>query len=200
MLEAHKDLIEALCQVSFVGAGLTYSTVFRYVCSQLLPVQLTKFPSASRGNIGLMCYAFALFNCGFIFPLVALALLKWAARCPRQTLFAAPQKWTFLLNFFIYISMGAVVSAICLLNVTIIYLHFERGGDGALQNSQPQFNVPPAPAGSLALICAVVAIFATLSALVLHYTVNGWHLLVTTIVGRRRETQPEPHLDNYVFC
>ena len=27
----HKDLLEALYQVSFVGAGLTYSTIFRYL-------------------------------------------------------------------------------------------------------------------------------------------------------------------------
>lgn len=147
-----------------------------------------------------MCYAFALFNCGFIFPLVALALLKWASNCPRTTLFAAPQAWSLLLNFFIYISVGAVVSAICILNVTIIFLRFEEGDGGAPQDSQPQFNVSPAPAGNFALICAVVAIFAALFALALHYTANGWQSFVTAIVGRRRDNQSSHHLDNYVLC
>lgn len=146
-----------------------------------------------------MCYAFALFNCGFIVPLVALALLKWASNCPRSTLFAAPQVWSFLLNFFIYISVGAVVSAICLLNVTIIFLRFGEGDGGAPQDSQPQLNVSPAPAGNFALICAVVAIFATLFALALHYTANGWQSFVTAIVGRRRDNQSNHHLDYVLF-
>lgn len=66
--------------------------------------------SATRGNVGLMCYAFALFNCGFVIPLVTLGLLKWASHSPVETLFASPHIWSMLLNVFVYLSVTAVVA------------------------------------------------------------------------------------------
>lgn len=147
-----------------------------------------------------MCYAFALFNCAFIIPLVALALLKWASISPRRSLFASSRAWSFLLNLFIYISLGAVVSAVCLLNFTIIYLHFEEGDGGALQDSQPVFSVQPSPAGNFALVCAIVAGFTTIFVHWSYYSANGWDSFMTAIVGRRRDNQPSRHLNDYVYC
>ena len=143
-----------------------------------------------------MCYAFALFNCGFIIPLVTLALLKWASHTPRETLFASPQVWTTLLNLFVYLSVAAVVGAICLLNVTIIVLHFPRDDQGNLQDSPAQFNVAPRPSGTFALMCAVVTIGMTVFALGLHYTANGWDTLFKAVIGHRIE-EPGHRLKEY---
>lgn len=134
-----------------------------------------------------MCYAFALFNCGFIIPLVTVALLKWASHSPREVLFASPQVWSALLNVFIYLSVAAVIAAICLLNVTIIGLHFPHDSEGVLQDSPAQFNVSPRPSGTFALMCAVVTIAMTVFALALHYTANGWDTFFKAVIGRRTE-------------
>lgn len=175
----HQDLMTALCSISLVGAGLTYTTVF----------------SASRGNLGLMCYAWALFNCGFIIPMASLSLLSWASRRSRATLFASPKIWSLLLNFFIYISVIAVAAALVLLNVSIIDLHVNWSGGGVLQ-----FDVNPIPAGAFALVCAVVTGIMTVLAFVLHYLVNGWSNLIAALQGRPTDREVEvPKYDDYLL-
>ncbi|EED82183.1 predicted protein [Postia placenta Mad-698-R] len=181
-LENHKDLIEALYQVSFVGAGLTYSTIF----------------SATRGNIGLMCYAFALFNCGFTIPMVSIALLKWAASRPREALFASPKIWSALLNVFLYVSGTAIAVAICLLNVTIVFLQFREDSDGVRTDSPAQFNVAPRPAGIFALVCITIPSIMTLLALALHYCANGWDTLFSALIGNYKQESGQG-FDNYIL-
>lgn len=181
-LENHKDLIEALYQVSFVGAGLTYSTIF----------------SATRGNIGLMCYAFALFNCGFTIPMVSIALLKWAASRPREALFASPKIWSSLLNVFLYVSGTAIAVAICLLNMTIVFLQFREGSDGVRTDSPAQFDVVPRPAGIFALVCITIPSIMTLLALALHYCANGWDTLFSALIGNYKQESGQG-FDNYIL-
>lgn len=165
----HEHLLLTLGQVAFVGAGLTYGAIF----------------GASRGNIGLMCYAFALFDCGFIVPTVALALLKWASQQPKKAVFASPQVWTLLLNIFLYGSAAAIGTAICLLNISLLLLHFSVGQNGQLADAKLQFNVEPTPAGTLALGCfglaAVIVVVSGLS----HYLANGWDAMIKDFFGRR---------------
>jgi hypothetical protein len=123
-----------------------------------------------------MCYAFALFNCGFIVPTVTLALLKWASLRSPEAHFACPHIWSMFLSVAVYLSVIAVVAAICLLNVTIIYLNFDS----------LQYNVGPRPAGYFALICAAITGLFTFCALILHYMVNGWNTLFSALTGRQK--------------
>lgn len=165
----HEHLLVTLGQVAFVGASLTYGAIF----------------GSSRGNIGLMCYAFALFDCGFIVPTVALALLKWASHQPKDAVFASPQVWTLLLNIFLYGSAAAIGVAICLLNISLVMLHFSVDQNDQLSDAMLQFNVEPTPAGTLALGClglaAVVIVVSGLS----HYLANGWDAMIKDFFGRR---------------
>ncbi|KIK35725.1 hypothetical protein CY34DRAFT_561181 [Suillus luteus UH-Slu-Lm8-n1] len=165
----HEHLLLTLGQVAFVGASLTYGAIF----------------GSSRGNIGLMCYAFALFDCGFIVPTVALALLKWASQQPKDAVFASPQVWTLLLNIFLYGSVAAIGTAICLLNISLLLLHFSVGQNGQLADAKLQFNIEPTPAGTLALGCfglaAVIVVVSGLS----HYLANGWDAMIKDFFGRR---------------
>ncbi|KAL6302081.1 hypothetical protein BKA93DRAFT_737626 [Sparassis latifolia] len=176
-LDIHRHLMNALCQISFVGAGLTYTTIF----------------SATRGNLGLMCYSWGLFNCGFIIPLSGLSLLKWASTRSRETLFASPQVWSLLLSIFIYLSVIAVAAALCLLNVSIIVLHYSWTAD-----STPQFNVQPVPAGAFALMCTAITCVLTIFAFFLHYSVNGWHNLFGALLGRQNEEARSQRFREYV--
>lgn len=178
-LAGHKHVIEVISQMSFIGAGLTYSSIF----------------SATRGNLGLMCYAFALFNCGFVLTLATLTLLIWASKRPRQVPISSPRIWSIFLNFFLYISLASVATAICLLNITIIRLHFSKEGQGSSE-SDLEFNISPYLAGYFALFCAAVTTVMALTALVLHYTANGWSTLVSALVSRPHE-KPEQSLGSY---
>ncbi|KAH7907042.1 hypothetical protein BJ138DRAFT_544057 [Hygrophoropsis aurantiaca] len=179
--ENHQHLIVTLAQVAFVGAGLTYTSIF----------------SATRGNLGIMCYAFALFDCGFIFPTVALALLKWASCRSKDALFACPQIWSMILSVFIYGSVVAVGVAICLLNVSIMDLYFPVGNDGQRMDSGLQLDIPPKPAGMFALVYTGVTGAVISVALLLHYMVNGWDTMINALFGRVVET-PGRGLNSYV--
>ncbi|KAG1828013.1 hypothetical protein EV424DRAFT_576640 [Suillus variegatus] len=165
----HEHLLLTLGQVAFVGASLTYGAIF----------------GSSRGNIGLMCYAFALFDCGFIVPTVALALLKWASQRPKDAVFASPQVWTLLLNIFLYGSAAAIGAAICLLNISLFILHFSVGKNGQLTDAQLQFNVEPTPAGSLALGCIGLAVVVVVVSGLSHCLANGWDAMIKDFFGRR---------------
>ncbi|KAG1834328.1 hypothetical protein DFJ58DRAFT_821491 [Suillus subalutaceus] len=165
----HEHLLLTLGQVAFVGAGLTYGAIF----------------GSSRGNIGLMCYAFALFDCGFIVPTVALALLKWASQQPKDAVFASPQVWTLLLNIFLYGSAAAIGAAICLLNISLLVLHFSVGQNGQLTDAKLQFNVEPTPAGTLALGCFGLAVVVVVVSGLAYYLANGWDAMIKDLFGRR---------------
>jgi len=157
-LEIHEHLITSLTQVSFIGAGLTYGVIF----------------SSNRGNVGLMCYAFTLFNFGFIVPSASLALLKWASHRPETSAFASPLFWKVVLSLAIYTSITATACAICLLNVSIFELHFPLDKDGLPMNAPLQLNVNPSPAAYLALIPTGVVIIVTFIILTCVFIVNGW--------------------------
>ncbi|KAF9234371.1 hypothetical protein BU15DRAFT_79053 [Melanogaster broomeanus] len=168
--KTHEHILVTVGQVAFIGASLTYGAIF----------------SSTRGNLGLMCYAFALFNCGFIVPTVALLLLKWASLRPKEALFSSPHLWTPVLNVFVYGSVAAVGAAICLLNVSLCVLHFSAGPDGQITDAKLEFGIAPPPAGSIALVCLAVALVVALVAGLFHYLANGWKLLVGDFVGNRR--------------
>jgi hypothetical protein len=175
----------SLAQVSFVGAGLTYSTIFGYVFYIFTTDDALLKPfvhSANRGDIGLMCYAFALFNFGFIVPIVAGALLSWASRRRPDALFANPSIWKVLIWVFNYAAAVAAAVAICLLNITIIQLRFPDGVSVG-QNPLLQFSVIPRPAAIFALAGAGLISLTAFVGLILHYLVNGWRAVIDALKG-----------------
>ncbi|KAF8435018.1 hypothetical protein L210DRAFT_3551679 [Boletus edulis BED1] len=164
----HENVLQTTAQVGFVGAGLTYGSIF----------------SASRGNIGLMCYAFALFVCGFIIPTVALALLKWASLRPKDTVFTSPYTWTLALNISTYASVAAVGSAICLLNLTLYLLSFPLDASGQQEDPHLQFSISPSPAGSVSLGGLSLAVGIALFCVITHYVARGWDAFVHDFLRR----------------
>ena len=183
----------ALAQVSFFGAGITYGTIFRHVFPAFfLETSFITFItiSASRGNIDLMCYAFALFCCGFIIPVVSGACLGWASSRPPRTRFATPQTWNGILFFFKYMAMTFITVAICILTVTIFQLRFavESGGG-------TQVYIDARPAASMTFICVGIAALSVGIALISHFLVNGWKRVVDAILSRR---ESGPGLNDYI--
>jgi hypothetical protein len=132
-----------------------------------------------------MCYAFALFDCGFIVPTVALALLKWASQRPKETVFASSQLWTLLLNVFLYGSVAAISVAICLLNISLLKLHFSVSQTGQITDATLALGIDPTPAGTLALGCFGLAVVVIIVSGLLHAVANGWNTMIKDFVGRK---------------
>lgn len=166
-----------------------------YFLSLFLEASFTTFItiSASRGDIGLMCYAFALFCCGFIIPVVSGACLGWASSRPPRTRFATPQRWNGVLFFFKYTAMTFITVAICILSVTIFQLRFASEGRGGSPNSPPYIDVRPA--AGMTFVCVGLVALTVVIALISHFLVNGWKRVVDAILSRR---ESGPGLNDYV--
>lgn len=79
--------------------------------------------SATRGNIGLMCWAFSLFIVGLSILITVQSLLMWCSRLENYP-FSTPKLWEFFLGVGVYGACAAVITAIALLVVTVLNLHF----------------------------------------------------------------------------
>ncbi|KAJ7843209.1 hypothetical protein B0H14DRAFT_2359112, partial [Mycena olivaceomarginata] len=106
MVQVTGNLSNSLISVSTLGAGLVYSTIF----------------GATRGNIGLMCYCFPFFSCGFLLPVTIQLLLQLGARLQKEVPFASQQFWTVVVGFFMSISCLAVMASLTILNLTVFFL------------------------------------------------------------------------------
>lgn len=142
-----------------------------------------------------MCYAFALFSCGFIIPVVTALLLGWASRRPPGARFASPRKWKVLLCLFHYVTVIAVAAAICVLIVTIFQLRTTMEDGGAYPDSPPQFNLPVRPAAMIIIVCIGIVSLTSIVAFALHYTINGWKTLFDSLLDRRKKG---PGLNEYM--
>ncbi|KAJ7769561.1 hypothetical protein DFH07DRAFT_1058107 [Mycena maculata] len=106
MAQLTGSLSNSLIAVSTLGTGLVYSTVF----------------GATRGNVGLMCYCFPFFSCGFLLPVVIQLLLQWGASLQKEVKFASQQFWTIIFGIFLSISSVAVMASLTILNLTVFLL------------------------------------------------------------------------------
>lgn len=139
-----------------------------------------------------MCYAFALFNFGFIVPVVTGTLASLASRRPRKTRFVPPRVWKRLFYAFNYTAVAAVAAAICLLSVTIYQLQFsQRNGDSPLR-----FNFAPRPAAIVTFVILGGAFVIILFALILHHAGSGGEEGLNTLLSRKEK---EPGLDEYML-
>jgi hypothetical protein len=84
------------------------------------------FPRATRGNIGLMCWSFALFLCGLMVITMIQLLLMLCSRLRRQMYpFSARRPWKILLGIGLYGSSASGFCAIGLLVVCVLDLRFD---------------------------------------------------------------------------
>lgn len=111
-----------------------------------------------------------------------------------RVFFASPPVWTIMLNVFLYFSIFAAVAAVCLLNVTILLLHFPNVG-GVPSDSPAQYNIAPRPAGNLALMCAAASCATTVFALAMHYMANGLTALYRDLSVGKKDRRG---LDKYI--
>lgn len=88
---------------------------------------LTAGCSATRGNIGLMCWSFSLFIVGLSILITVQSLLMWCSRLKNYP-FSTPKLWEFFLGIGVYGACAAVVTAIALLVVTVLNLQFHVDG------------------------------------------------------------------------
>jgi len=110
--EAYSGLFTSMTAIGFVGAGLTYSTIF----------------SASRGDIGLMSWSFALFIVVMIVPAFTQTALGYAAKLPAQYPLLLPAFWDGVLIVLALTPLAALWAALSFLVVTVYFLPNTSGG------------------------------------------------------------------------
>ncbi|KAF9236808.1 hypothetical protein BU15DRAFT_63737 [Melanogaster broomeanus] len=163
--DQYSPTCDSITTASAFGAGITYTTVF----------------SASRGNIGLMCWAFALFDVGFIISLFVRSSLAWCSRVPPlkcgqqrskiSALFTQNNYKSFLcicdlvLLFVMFLAFATQAVAIFLLNVTLLQL----SGSAA----STELTMSPAPSAILSLGTGGLGMLASSVIFVLYWITRG---------------------------
>jgi len=163
---AYRNLVQALLTICFVGAGLTYTSIF----------------SATRGDIGLMAWAFSLFLLGMVVAVAIQAILVQCARLEDYP-FTSQRLWEVVLGVFVYSACLAVAIATCLLLLTVFRLQFiETKGDALLT-----FEFSPRPPAVLAL--CVIAISIVVGIVILGVFVVAYG--TTPLIRRRKLLRKE---------
>ncbi|KAF8840920.1 hypothetical protein BDN67DRAFT_1011053 [Paxillus ammoniavirescens] len=154
---------DSISVASVFGAGITYTTVF----------------SASRGNISLMCWAFALFDVGFIISLFVRSSLLWCSRLPavgglherNSSKFFGVEYKLFLrigdvvLLVVMFLAFSTQVVAIFILNVTLLQLSDAE--------DHPELTMSPVPSAILSLGAGALGVLVSLGILVVHWMTHG---------------------------
>lgn len=95
-----------------------------------------------------MAWAFSLFIVGLAILITVQSLLMWCSRLENYP-FSTPTLWEFFLGVGVYGACAAVVTAIALLVVTVLSLHFNVtsdpyvNGNAANWDAHLVFNVSP---------------------------------------------------------
>jgi len=154
-LKAYGDLCNGIGGASIFGAGITYTTIF----------------SGSRGNIGLMCWAFALFDIGFILTLLVRSILTWFSGLPLPgKQFATTLFWEFAIQTTLILALASTTIAIFLLNLTA-YLIVYPGGGG---QGNPAWNIPPKPSAIMSIVALAGAVSTVAICLLLSWWSNNF--------------------------
>lgn len=137
----------------FLGAFRLVLTSRCHPCRQLTR---TDPYSATRGNIGLMCWAFGLFDIGFIITLLIRSILMWCSRPPLpKRPFASVLYWELVIHCALIMAFASTTVAIFLLNMTIWQLKYP-------QQEVLQLDLSPAPSALLSISVLAGAIFTVL--------------------------------------
>ncbi|KAJ7575378.1 hypothetical protein C8J56DRAFT_414240 [Mycena floridula] len=167
MAQVTGNLSNSLIAISTLGAGLVYSTVF----------------GATRGNLGLMCYCFPFFTCGFLLPVIIQVLLQMGASLQKEVKFASQQFWTIVIGIFLSISSLAVMASLTILNLTVFFL--KPNQDDPI-TSPPSTAIPGIIAFSITgSIFILILSGALLSAIALKAftTLRGVRVVVSAVYG-----------------
>ncbi|KIK83242.1 hypothetical protein PAXRUDRAFT_832095 [Paxillus rubicundulus Ve08.2h10] len=158
---------DSISVASVFGAGITYTTVF----------------SASRGDISLMCWAFALFDVGFIISLFVRSSLLWCSRLPAvegrheriTKLVSRSPKDVYklllrigdvLLLVVMSLAFATQVVAIFILNVTLLQL-------SDVEND-PELTMSPVPSAILSLGAGALGVLVSSGILIVHWMTHGF--------------------------
>ncbi|KIJ68136.1 hypothetical protein HYDPIDRAFT_107793 [Hydnomerulius pinastri MD-312] len=163
--DQYAPMCDSISAASVFGAGITYTTVF----------------SASRGNVGLMCWAFALFDVGFIISLFVRSSLLWCSRLPAlesdqqrskpSSLFSKDRYKLFLrigdifLLFVMFLAFATQAIAVFLLNVTLLQLSDAE--------DNPELTMSPVPSAVLSLSTGALGVLVSSGILVAHWMTHG---------------------------
>ncbi|GBE79790.1 hypothetical protein SCP_0209910 [Sparassis crispa] len=149
-LEKYGTLSDAVATASVLGAGITYTTIF----------------NALRGNIGLMCWSFALFDVGLIITILFRSIMTalWHFQLPRKP-FATVFWWELMIKVVLLMALISATIAIFLLSMSALQLVYPRpeGYQDAVQ-----LTMSPVPSAALSMfivaggIAVLVGVFALL--------------------------------------
>ncbi|KAF9071157.1 hypothetical protein BDP27DRAFT_1361951 [Rhodocollybia butyracea] len=170
MLQLTGTLSNSLIVVSTLGAGLVYSTVF----------------SATRGDVGLMCYCFPFFSCGFLLPVVIQVLLQMGATLQKEVKFASQQFWTIIIGIFLSITSMAVMASLTILNLMVFFLNKESDQSGIPPGDEPSTPVPGIIAfgitGSIFILVLTGVLLSAIAAKAFT-TLRGVRVIVSAMYG-----------------
>lgn len=155
--------------------------------------------SASRGNVGLMCLAFVLFNYGSAIPIVQQSILRWATHLsPTSRLKGNPKLWNFFVQILTYSTVAAVAAAVCILNLSLWDLRFTVGPDGEQRDVGMKFDNFPRPAAWLSFIVATCIVLFVCFASILHCVTNGWNPRFNAALRHfDHDARPDESLNSY---
>ncbi|KAJ7859318.1 hypothetical protein B0H14DRAFT_3630159 [Mycena olivaceomarginata] len=171
MTQLTNGLLIALIAVSTLGAGLVYSTIF----------------SATRGDVGLMCYCFPFFSCGFLLPAIIQVVLQSGASLQNEVKFASQQFWTIVIGMFMALSSLAVIASLTILNVTVFLLKDDPASGDTIPDP-PSTPVPGIIAfgltGTIFLLLLTGALLTAI-AVKAFTTLKAVRAVASTIYGRK---------------
>jgi len=141
-----------------IGAGLAYTSIF----------------SASRGNVGYMCWAFGLFIIGLVLNTAVQALLTWCSRL-KEYPFSTPILWEFLIGMGVYGAVGAVIAAVFVLMLSVQQLDYVAATH---KDAPVVFTTGPRPPAYFAFSILGVGLIVAAFVFVFFCVVNGVEMLL----------------------
>jgi hypothetical protein len=118
-----------------------------------------------------MCWAFALFDIGFIITILVRSTLMWCARPPLpKRPFASTFYWELVIHIALIFAFASATVAIFLLNMTIWQLVYPRAEDQDII----QLDLSPAPGAFLSISVLAGAVFTVLVVLALIWWSNDF--------------------------
>lgn len=114
-----------------------------------------------------MCWAFALFNVGFVIAAVVRSILTWLSRLPLPNkTFATTFFWELVIQFALIIAFACTTMAIFLLNLTIYQF--------SSADAEVQLNLSSKPSGIIAMTVLVGAVSAVTICIFLSWWSNDF--------------------------
>jgi hypothetical protein len=112
-----------------------------------------------------MCWAFALFDIGFVIATLVRSILTWCAHLPTpRKQFATAFYWDLVIHVALFLAFASTTCAIFLLNMTVLRLPYPRPrGD----QEEAELRLSPAPGAILAMSVLGASMFTIMVVLAL---------------------------------